>query len=225
MKKYRLLASVIIAGTIFYACSKGDAGPAGPDAGNTATAVFQDGASPSAAYAGTTDIILAAGNPDTNTNGYGYLLVGRSGANVYRSVIRFDLSYIVPSNVTVLSAYLDLENETEAGSNTIRAYVLSRNFTEAQATWNSYSTGNLWTTAGGDFGASQIGQAFISSGAPLRITLSASAVQAWIANPADNRGLLLKADNESTPENWYRFDCSEDGPPTGPKLTVNYLIP
>jgi hypothetical protein len=225
MKKYLVLAAAVFCSIVFFACSKGDAGPAGLNGPNTATVVFQNGVSPAADYAGCIDTYVRSTSVDTNYNGSGFLLAGRSGGNAYRTFIKFDVSYIIPTNVTVVGAYLDFSDDSESGSNTIRAYALDKDFVEDQATWNSYSTGNLWTAPGGDFSATEASQPIvISATEPFRITLSASVVQSWINSPAANHGLLFKADNETTPENWVRYDCQEDGA-TGPKLTINYTLP
>ncbi len=226
MKKYLVLSAAVMIAAVFFACTAGDAGPAGPDAGNTATAVFQNGVSPSSVYAGCEDVYLESSAPDTNGNGNTIILMGHEIGNVYRTVMRFDLSYIIPSNVSVVSAYLDLDYSNRSGTTTINAYALTKSFVEGEVTWNSYSAGNAWDAPGGDFMASAISSSVIvSSSFPIRITLSASAVQAWINNPAENHGFLLKAQNETTGTNWARYDSEEDNAPYGPKLTVNYILP
>ena len=226
MKKILIFLAVIAAGAVFFACSKGDAGPAGPAGENTATAVFRSGVSPSAAYAGCYDTFILDTNPDTNRDDSNFLLVGRASSITYRTLIKFDVDYIVPSNVTVLSAYLDMSVQASGGTITVTAYALSNDFVETEATWNSYSTGNLWTNAGADFvSAASQPAVFDTSSSPRRITLTPSVVQSWIANPAQNTGLLLKGTVETgTGASWIRFDSWEI---TGnePKLTINYILP
>lgn len=157
---------------------------------------FQNGVSPSAAYAGTTDTTLQQNAP-TTAAGEGVSISAdyvTSGAGFSaEGLLRFDVGAI-PSGSTVSAATLTL-NITNATSGTPYVfYPLARAWTEAQATWNSAASGVAWAS-GGARGASDRGSAGVASLTPTAvgkttITLNAAgvaAVQAWVDDPSSNR--------------------------------------
>ncbi|WP_413936366.1 DNRLRE domain-containing protein [Nitrospira sp. BLG_1] len=78
-----------------------------------------------------------------------------NGADDTNSILYFDLSGI-PSTATITAAKLVLFAITlDVPSFSGVVYRLTRtNWSETQATWSLYSTGNSWTTAGGDYDSS-----------------------------------------------------------------------
>ena len=174
---------------------------------------------------------------DTATTNYGTntsLFIGNNGGgtNTYRTLIKFaGLSDgTVPQSSNIISATLSLYCYAEASGNarTLRVYRSKRVWVEAQATWNIYSTGNNWATAGG-FGADDCEQTDIGSrdfsateatGAYKDWSLTAAAVQEMVRGTWTNNGLLIKADTENTDR--YAF-YSSDNADNKPKLTVVYL--
>lgn len=150
--------------------------------------------------------------------------------NLYRTLIKFDLSSI-PSDATINSAVLTLNITTDNSVNdrTMRAYRLKKAWVEAQATWNIYSTGNNWTTAGGfdsaDCEQTDIGSVLIddatATSTTIDITLTASAVQEWVSGAFANNGILLKMDTELNDA--WRFSSSDAGTASlRPQLVVIY---
>lgn len=111
-------------------------------------ASFQNGVSPTASYVGCEDVYLFDGQATTNQDGGGLQIKDSPDANFTRvSVLRFDISEI-PSGSTISSASLTLYASGNLSNNTLYLYECNREFVENQATWNVYSTGNSWTTAG-----------------------------------------------------------------------------
>lgn len=176
---------------------------------------------------------------DTATTNYGTntgLFIGNNGGgtNTYRVVIKFaGLSDgTVPPSATITSATLSLYCYAEASGNarTLRVYRSKRAWVETQATWNIYSTGNNWATAGG-FGADDCEQTDIGSrafsatettGKYKDWTLTAADIQAIVKGTWTNNGFLIKADTENTDR--YAF-YSSDNADNKPKLTVVYSLP
>ena len=69
-----------------------------------------------------------------------------------KTVIKADLSNI-PADATILSAQIRYNQLSGVGDNvgyTIEVYRLLRDWVAAQMTWNIYSTGNSWATAGAE---------------------------------------------------------------------------
>jgi len=175
---------------------------------------------------------------DTATGNYGtanIVHIGEynSGISVRRTLIKFDLSSLA-ANVLVTSATLKLYCLSDFANNAsiVRAYRLLRAWVETQATWNIYSTGNNWATAGG-FGAADCEQTDIGSislsaseatPAFKEITLTPSGVQGWIAGTLANNGLLLKPDTET--DNLYQYASSDHLTANiRPILEVRYRVP
>jgi hypothetical protein len=179
------------------------------------------------------DIYIESGAPTTNQNAQTVVSAGEfnAGANITRTLIKFDLSSI-PAGVTINSAVLSLYATTDLSSNarTFRVFRQLRAWVESQATWNIYSTGNNWATAGG-FGATDCEQTDIGTRAFTAtetlnefkdFTLTASEVQEMITGGGfTNNGFLIKADTET--DDQYLFAGSGNATASlRPKLVIDY---
>ncbi len=139
----------------------------------------------------------------------------------------------IPSNAIVVSAVLGLRVSADQSSNarTCRVYRSKRAWNTAQATWNIYSTGNNWQTAGG-FGADDCEQTDIGSRAFTatetlnefkEFTLNSFAIQAIISGVWTNNGFLLKFDTEA--DDGYVFNTIGNATPEyRPYLIVTYTF-
>jgi hypothetical protein len=98
----------------------------------------------------TADTHLVSETPTNNKDADAYVDVGHlTTPTSRRALILFDVSGI-PSGATVSAATLRLQvslNATTTSHNEL-VYRLRRAWSETQATWNVYTTGNSWTTAG-----------------------------------------------------------------------------
>ncbi len=136
MRKYIFLVMIITAFFAAVSCTtKGDAGIAGADGSDVASAVFQNGTAPSSGYDGCEDATIKSDYPVLNMGGCEYLLSGTwtGGPTIYKSLIKFDISYISPDNVNVKTAKLTLYFDAAAdidGANTYTAYAVTKNWTE-----------------------------------------------------------------------------------------------
>ena len=104
--------------------------------------------------------------------------------------------------------------------------VAKRHWNPAQATWITASTGNPWTTQGGDVGAAQLGnddiitseigtyQVFVND--PDFVAL----VQRWLDDPGTNRGFIMRRTYGNTTQ--YAKLTTMEGPENQrPILTIN----
>ncbi len=159
--------------------------------------------------------------------------VGESniGSEKRRSLIQFDLSSI-PGGSTITGATFKiyLSSASLASNNrTMSAYRLLRNWVENQATWNVYSTGNSWGTAGAsntstDRESSALGtiaMATSDSAGYKTSTFNTTLVQGWLDGTLTNNGLILVIATESN--DMYRFDGEADSNP--PQLVIDYIPP
>jgi len=178
------------------------------------------------------DTYIAVAYPTTNYGTDTYLWEGYYDSTEWsaRSLLKFDLSSI-PSGATVTNATLSLYSLTDYSSNisTYAVYRQKRAWVESEATWNIYSTGNNWSTAGGfhadDCEQDAIGTREMSaseSSGDKSWDLTDSKVQEWISGSFTNNGILIKATTEAN-ANCYGFRSS-DYDLTGyrPKLVVEY---
>lgn len=183
------------------------------------------------------DVRLYSIQPDSNQDG-GDLAIGESSGatNILRTLIEFDLTSI-PSGSSISAATLSLWLYVDAASNarSFRVYRQKRAWIEDEATWNVYSTGNSWQTAGG-FGSDDCEQT--DMGERSMTASEANGEKQWELDgqssdyaeleamcgnsPAfTNYGWLMKADTESNDR--YSFRSSDYGTASErPKLVITY---
>ena len=227
MKKCILLLSLITIAPVLFISCKGVEGAVG-DPGNDGPAglsvmSFQDGVFPSDAYSGTQDDSLVSGGSANNNYGTSTVnTVGYNSGNVYRPVIKFDLTSIVPGDVIVEHAYLTVTIDT-AAPNTINVYAVAAAWDEMQCTWMNRLTSTPWTAAGGDKGALQDSK--VCGSTTLVFSLDPALVGTWISDPLHNYGVLLQASDESTNNEVNVSSREETTASARPRLTIYYRLP
>jgi hypothetical protein len=161
--------------------------------------------------------------------------------SIRRSLLQFDLSNL-PSSATITSASLQITQDRQGPGG---AAALSLHRTTASwgqgassgsgggglsstndATWiHRFYPGTLWTTPGGDFDPSVLGNLSASGTGNHSFASSptfVSVVQAWVQDQAQNFGLLIKEAN-STPGAAARFYSREASDPTvRPQLSIGF---
>jgi parallel beta-helix repeat protein len=201
--------------------------------GAPVTVSFQDGVSPSATYAGTSDASLQQSAPTVNAGGDALLRMDRDyptgTGSVANSLLRFDLGAI-PANATVQSAVLTVNVRNSTTGEGYFLYGASRAWSESQATWTHAATGSPWSAAGasgaGDRGTTSFGTLIPAATGRYSVSLNAAgvaALQGWVTNPASNHGFVLDA---LTNLDGLELDSSEVTTPANrPQLTVTYALP
>ncbi|WP_147451063.1 DNRLRE domain-containing protein [Corallococcus llansteffanensis] len=194
------------------------------------TVSFQRGVSPSSTYAGVSDTWLQEGLPSTNAGVDTLLRMDRdypsaSGQSA-NALLRFDLSTL-PAGATVRSVKLTVNVTNRTSGEGFFLYAAGRDWNEAQATWARATSTSTWSAAGArgsaDRGSSVLGTLLPAVTGPYTVTLGAAgiaAVQAWVDNPASNRGFVLDANT-----NMDGLDLASSETTTlaqRPQLTVTY---
>ncbi|MBL7184267.1 MAG: DNRLRE domain-containing protein [Anaerolineae bacterium] len=227
--------------------------PTGTPPTGEQTMTFQDGVSPDASYAGTTDVILANDEdnvaPNANLGGLENLeTFFGEGEEHRRSLMRWDLSALrqaqdaaLSGDVTIISATVELYRYDGSAENAmqIALYRVMRDWTEGTgqdfwpdpsyvpdgATWTLASPGTAWTTPGGDFDAAIVGQITLPVGMGNGwVSLDATAaVRAWIEAGLPNYGLLLRPLNGDYTYH-YHYSRNHDTPNLRPRLVVTYTV-
>lgn len=191
-----------------------------------------------AEYIASYDTSLQSNAATTNRNGDTPNYVGES--NAAASMLRTLMKWVqlsdgtIPANAIIDSAVMSIyfTNDYSSNARTLRVYRPKRAWVSNQATWNIYSTGNSWATAGG-FGADDceqtgIGSINLTAAEALNefknIALTASKIQEYVSGAWTNNGFLLKMDTET--DDMYAFAAIEDGTESHrPKLTITWHLP
>ncbi len=147
-----------------------------------------------------------------------------------RSVIKFDLSSI-PSNAVITSASLKLVQLGGSGTITVNIHRLLQNWTNADVTWNNYTTGTPWNTAGGGAGTDYTSTATDSkallsySGGTVDSYNVLTDVQNIVNNGGNNYGWIMKLATESG-NTYVGYNSQDAGTQANrPILTVVYTVP
>lgn len=208
-----------------------EAGDLESELGGPVTATFQDGVSPSASYAGTTDANLQQSIPTTNagnaTSSQADMDYPTGTGKAISGVLRFELASI-PRGSTVSAAKLTV-NVTNATSGTgYTLYALGRAWSEGSVTWNQASAGVAWASGGArgaaDRNPTPLGTLLPTATGAYTVTLNAAGiavVQGWIDDPATNFGFAVDAGSNM---DGVVFDASEAVTAANrPKLAVTYV--
>jgi len=164
---------------------------------------------------------------------HAFLTVGEwsGGTQQDRGIIKFKLDDI-PTGATITSAVLRIYDEGvnyASNTRTMRVYRVLRAMNLDQATWNVYSTGNNWGTAGAgntttDREATDIGSISMPATEVAQyyeITLTASEIEEMITGGGfTNNGFLLKMDTEDN--DMHQFSDETDANP--PQLVITYSL-
>ena len=180
-------------------------------------------------YQGTADTFISAWFPQTNYGAYYLMQVGSDGNR--RALIRFEISG-VPEGATVISSTLSIWAHARQVSSTqigplVGAYQVKRGWAENQATWDNARATEQWGEPGCDSRFSDRAIVATDSQEVLEIERwydfdVTQMVQQWMASPADNHGLLLIGQGETS----ARFDFASAQfwfQQYHPKLTIAYV--
>ena len=174
--------------------------------------------------------------PTTNYSTNASLFVGYDSASsrLFRTWIDFPVfgGGSIPPGAVVISAklYLKIASDDSGVARTVRVFRCKRDMVISQATWNIYSTGNSWATAGG-FGANDCEQtdignlAFTASeavGSWKEFVLTASAIQDMLNGTWATSALLIKTDGESNDRYGY-YSTEYATPEDRPYIAIEYF--
>lgn len=176
---------------------------------------------------------LSQAAPTTNNGTSTSLFVGQSGAGgIRRSLVRHPS---LPASIDVAYApILSLYSVSEALSSdrAITVYRVKRNWVQSQATWNIYSTGNIWGTAGAmgaaDYDSTVLGTVNVSetiaANAELQIPLNTALFREYINNQSTYPGGLLVVMVETGTDLWNIHSNDSATPGYRPKLSFTYEL-
>lgn len=164
------------------------------------------------------DSYIVSGSPNTN---YGTDTTMYVVADTRRSVIQFDLSGLPAGITNVTSANLTLFL-TNFGSGTpyVAVYRITRDWTETGVTWNNATASQAWTTAGGDFSATEWANISLSGTGYYTFPIT-QLVNATVNGTYANQGWMLRSTITGTGTN--QFASSDNTNSTRwPELDIAY---
>lgn len=185
------------------------------------------------AEASANDTYIRSTSSTTNFGTNSFLRIGESNVttDVDRTLIKFDFSSIPTGSVSsAASLNLVIESDEADNARTVDVFRVKQTWVEAEATWNNYSSGNAWQTAGAT-GANDKDSAASCS---LSLTASETGTKSWTAwtfadldamfgtSPSyTNNGFLMKAQTETNDA--YRYYSSGNGTSSNrPNMTITY---
>ena len=192
-----------------------------------------DAGSPNEASANDTWIRSSAATTNYGTNVY--LRIGESNVatDVDRVLIKFDFSSIpTGSNASASALSLTIDADESDNTRTVDVFRVKRLWVETEATWNNYSTGNAWQTAGGAGANDRDAIASCS----LSLGTSETGTKSWTAwtfadlnamfgaSPSyANNGFLMQAQTETNDA--YRYHSSGNATAGNrPNMTITYTL-
>jgi len=164
--------------------------------------------------------------PNNNFGTATTLRVGNvSGGTGYHTIIR-DLNISsIDSDDTVISAILQIYiNESFGNSNmTLKAYRVTASWTESEATWNNRTSAATWSTAGGDYFATELDSINITnqSGNYYNFTISEVA-RAWVNGTYSNYGIIIIAPDANSGNYTYLASSDSSIANQRPKFTIEH---
>lgn len=196
------------------------------------TVWLQQGVLPNPSYSGVADTFLSI-DEATLTHGTGINLQMKNDSNGgKRPLLRFDLSGI-PSGSLVKTATLHLAQDpyrkNDTFSSLVSVYAARRMWSAAEATWYKATALDSWAIAGGDSDTDRnlVAECSLEIGVvpslQWRLFPVREAVQAWVNNPGDNKGLFLIGSGFSQEFRFYSSEYSIAS--QRPKLEVAYCPP
>jgi hypothetical protein len=200
--------------------------PPPPSSGGTPQQIaFQNGLFPNVSYAGSTDTKIASKKATTNYGNETKMTM--DGDPDEAGLFKWNVSAI-PVGSTVTSVSIEF-NVTGSSKDSYEVYALQRAWDELSATWQRYSTGNNWATAGAnnsaDAQSTVLGQLAATSKGIYRINLNDSgiaAVQRWVNDSNQNFGIIIK---DYAVSKAVEISTSEASTASQrPKLIINYKL-
>ena len=215
MRMQRLIASVLLL-VLALPASASAQGRGVAVAPNEITE-FQDGVSPTAAYAGTRDTYISEHNPTTNYGTATSLNVDGDDPNgsghANWTLLKWDISVIPPdSTVQSVSVVYYITNNSEGQMYNI--HEVTSAWSETGVTWNSKP---LWSsTILGSVAFSSLGSYSVGLN-----TQGVAVVQKWVNSPSSNHGLIY---TDGTSTNGFDFYSREYATSyQRPKLRITYI--
>ncbi len=203
-----------------------------PLAASATEVTYQQGAD---GYSGSYDTMIK-GHPNYVDDNY-YTVTSieaecyeNSSNDIAKTLIKFDLSAI-PSTATITAVTIAFRQGEGYGTDTLTVRRLLRNWVDTQATWNIYSTGNNWATAGAgaDTDRSSTESTSLSVDGTVEVKTFPSTsqlvadVQGFVNGTLNNYGWIIYDTSNNDDYHYHFLNSAEKGTISQrPKITITY---
>jgi hypothetical protein len=188
-------------------------------------------------FTGLVDTFLDSGQPTTNLSSNADVSISKYDVGQHANgIIKVTgLSNITgPVTVNEVRLYGAIEFLNVSAGHRLDVYRLLRDVNVSETTWNVYSTGNNWATAGGlsngvdRVATSSGGYAFSGSETTGYLQLTGAGmnadIQAWINGTQPNYGWLIERTDGQDDNEYFAFTSSEGADASRPYLYVDYTV-
>lgn len=162
---------------------------------------------------------------NTNHGADPILLIDGRGPDIYRPILRFDLSTI-PGGVVIDEATLSVYMTSGIGNAfTATVHHVTAAWDEAQVTWNERIVGTAWATPGGDYDPHAIAVVSLDNAPGWKTANLTQVVDLWYRGRISNYGIVFVPPNPGAHSD-KTFHSSEyvADPTLRPKLDVRYRV-
>ncbi|MCC6197660.1 MAG: DNRLRE domain-containing protein, partial [Burkholderiales bacterium] len=192
-------------------------------AGGTVT--LQDGVS---GYAGTRDTYLSVWHRTTNFGASNRLNEAVSYTDLVRFAIFQSEGGPVPNGATIVSATLSLY-KSSSYDYTYQVSRMLRDWSETQATWNQWQSGQAWSVAGAkgvgtDYAATPDATVYVGWSAQWLTADVTTGVQAMATGTPNYGWRLVGVSGNGNDKSFWSREYAAD-PTLRPKLVIQYTIP
>jgi hypothetical protein len=145
-----------------------------------------------------------------------------NSADVFRSLMQFNLSEISENGLSVSKLYLYHYDGHSSGNAIINVHRLNHSWTESSSDWNTSDGTNNWTTAGGDYNSTIENTSLVIAGSYGWYSWDITDLtRCWKNGTYENYGLILLGNAVSS---WHLFYSSDYLGDTSmrPKLVIEY---
>jgi hypothetical protein len=241
-KRVNVVMLVLISMILMISCTgpagpEGPVGPQGPAGPQTPgiyyIRIFQNGVY-SSTYTGQVESCIYKGysSPVYTSNTQPIAIGAKSQeGDLYRALLKFDLSSLPSSKIIVDKAELTIKTSSVnygGGAYNVKVYKLTSSWNVFENGWTYKTSSSFWTTPGGDYDPNTITPQSATIDLPanstITIELDPKVVQGWMENPATKYGLLIRGVEEMSTTNNYAeiYPGGASNPEDRPKLKVCY---
>ncbi len=223
MKKIHLLTILPL---LWFAlsCSDESSDPVAVPAEAVFSEVFKEGVWPTSDYSGTESAILIEGLPDLNQSDGSQLIAQVTAVNnVQRSLLKFKIQGLLPTNITIKRAVLTLSVSGFSESQAVDIHEMQTDWQKDRVTWN---TSGVASWVGGDFSPTVMASSPCCSLLEIvtSVDIEPELVLKWLESDFNNHGLLIKGQDEDKTSALEVFTGQTGSVNQRPFLTIYYTI-
>lgn len=183
---------------------------------------FQYQTAPYVGFTYISDTYMKSDDTTADNDSAGVLYVGNTGTFIGRALFKFNIFGLIPGDATITKAVLTTRLNAYGTGVAVSAHEMTEQWYDG-ACWDNNGNGPWNDGPGGSFDPQSMGTAVPDPALEgFYIELDPTVVQKWIRSYMDNKGFMIKADNETIISN-LRITSSEQATYSfNPRLTIYF---